>query len=70
MTAAFTIDDQIAELRDEIKLRERTYSHVVAAGRWSQQKADAKIGAMKAALATLELIRASSVEAEVRRTGG
>jgi hypothetical protein len=70
MTIYVTIEEQIAELRDEINMRDRTYPHAVAAGRWSQQKANAKIGAMKAALATLERISASVREAELRRAGG
>jgi hypothetical protein len=55
--AAYTIDDQIAELRRELGFRPRVYGRWVADGRMTQAQCDERIGRMRAALATIEWLR-------------
>lgn len=51
------IHAQIAEVKREIRMREGVYPKWVGAGRMEQREADDKIKAMKAVLATLEVVR-------------
>lgn len=68
--ARYSIEEQIACVRREIGLRERLYPRWVAMRKMSQSKADEELGAMKAALGTLERISGMVHEAELRRAGG
>ena len=52
-----TIDDEIAEVRREIQLRERVYPNWVHTGRLKQERADRQLEAMRAVMARLETIR-------------
>ena len=52
-----TLDDQIAEVRRELALRERVYPNFVAKKRLTQEKADRHMAAMRAVLQTLEGMR-------------
>lgn len=70
MTAYFSIEEQIACLKREIGMRERLYPRWVSMQKMSQAKADTELGAMKAALATLERVSVASREAELRLAGG
>lgn len=55
MTGLFpaTLDDQIACVDREIRMRRRVYPRQVSAGRMSQQTADREIALMSAVLETL-----------------
>lgn len=53
----FSINQQIEELRREIKLRERVYPHQVAKRNFTQSEADYFMGRMQAALRTLEWVK-------------
>lgn len=66
----FTIDEQIACLKREVHMRERLYPRWVAMQKMTQPKADSELGAMRAALATLERVSVAAHEAELRRAGG
>lgn len=52
-----SIDEQIAEVERELKMRGFVYRQRVAAGKLSQKKADEQIAAMEAALETLKKVR-------------
>jgi hypothetical protein len=54
---AYTLDEQIAELRREAGFRPRVYGRWVAAGRMTQQQCDERIWRLQAAIATLEQLR-------------
>lgn len=54
---AWTLEAQIACVERELKMRLRVYPRWVEAGRMTQAKADAEIGAMEAALGTLQSLR-------------
>jgi hypothetical protein len=49
-----TIEEQVACVEREIKMRRRVFPRWVEAGRMTQAKADAEIAAMEAVLATLQ----------------
>lgn len=53
----YTLDEQIAELRREARLRPRVFDRWVAAGSLTRQQADERIGRLQAAIATLEGLR-------------
>jgi len=53
MSAAFTLDEQIAEVDREIKMRISVYARNVEAKKMSQAKADQQIACMRAVAATL-----------------
>jgi hypothetical protein len=57
MSATYTLDEQIAELRREAGFRPRVYSRFVADGRMTQAQCDERIGRLQAAIATLEGLR-------------
>lgn len=54
MVSAPSIEQQIACVEREVKMRHRVYPRWVADGRMTQQKADAEIAAMEAVLQTLQ----------------
>lgn len=66
----YSIEEQIACVKREIESREQLYPRWVTMRVWSQHKADVELGAMKAALGTLERISGMVREAELRRAGG
>jgi len=49
-----TLQDQIAEVKRELALRERKYPEWVTSGRMKREQAARQINAMKAVLNTLE----------------
>lgn len=53
MPKVVSLPEQIVAARREVGLRERVYPRWIAAGKMTQEKADAEIAAMKAILATL-----------------
>ncbi|MBW8268317.1 hypothetical protein [Caldovatus aquaticus] len=53
-----TLDEQIAELKRELALRERAFPRFVASGRMKQAEADRSMARMKAALHTLLAVQA------------
>jgi hypothetical protein len=53
----YTLDEQIAELRREARLRPRVFDRWVAAGTLTREQADERIGRLQAAIATLEQLR-------------
>jgi len=53
---AISLDAQIACVRREIGMRERVYPKWVSAGRMKQDAADRELAAMRAVLATLEML--------------
>ncbi len=55
-----TIDEQVACVEREIKMRRRVYPRWTADQRMTQAKADAEIRAMEAVLETLRGIQAGS----------
>lgn len=63
MSEPITLDVQIACVKREIAMRERMYPRWIAEhrARWTQQKADAEIGAMRAVLETLNAIAAGEM---------
>jgi hypothetical protein len=52
-----SLHEQIVCVRREIGMRERVYPKWVSAGRMKQYVADREIAAMRAVLATLEMLR-------------
>ena len=52
-----SIDDQIACVRRELRLRQSAYPRWVARGSMLQRDADRELQAMQAVLATLERVR-------------
>lgn len=52
-----TIDEQIACVKREIRMRESVYPRWVGNGKMSQRQADRELNAMRAVLATLERVR-------------
>lgn len=52
-----TIDEQIAEVARELRLRRVVYPKFVAAGTLSKKKSDEQIAAMEAVLNTLQKVR-------------
>lgn len=54
---SYTLDEQIAELRREARLRPRVFDRWVAAGTLTRQQADERIGRLQAAIATIEQLR-------------
>lgn len=48
------MEEQIACIEREIRMRERVYPRWVGAGKLSQKKADHEIAAMRAVLATIK----------------
>jgi hypothetical protein len=54
---AFTLDEQIAELRREAGFRPRVYGRWVNDGRMTQAQCDERIGRLAAAIGTLERLR-------------
>lgn len=68
-----TLADQIAELRREEKQRARVYPRWVQDGRMSQAAADRQIGALRAAITTIEACQAGTPpppDASVKPTQG
>jgi len=57
LAAPFTLDEQIACVEREIRMRERVYPRWVEAKKMSQAKADHEIACMRAALKTLQTKR-------------
>ena len=57
MSAAFSLDEQIDEVRREIDMRERVYKRWVELRRMSQATADRQIACMRAVLETLRRTR-------------
>lgn len=57
MTATYTLDQQIAELRRELGFRPRVYGRWVSERKMTQAQCDERIGRMQAAVATLERVR-------------
>lgn len=53
-----TIDEQIAEVRREVKLREQVYPHQVTRLKMTQAQADEHLARMRAVLETLERVKA------------
>lgn len=64
---AYTLSEQIAELRRELGLRLRVYSRWVSDGRMTQAQCDEHIGRMQAALNTLEALRDEDEERRAPR---
>lgn len=56
----YPLSDQIAEVRREIKQRERVYGRWVAEGRMKEAAASLQLGRMRAVLATLEACQAGT----------
>ncbi len=56
----FTLDDQIAEVRREARMRRSVYPRWVTDGRITQQQADHRLGVMEAVFETLERLRADA----------
>ena len=52
-----TIEDEIAEVDREIRLRERVYPNWVSAGRLKQERADRQLELMRAVKQRLEALR-------------
>jgi len=52
-----TIDDQIACVLREIRMRERVYPRWIAAGKLSAEKSATELACMNAVLATLQRVR-------------
>lgn len=52
------IEDQIAEVRREIAMRERVYPNFILKGRLTREGAKRQLDRLKAVLATLEAIEA------------
>lgn len=50
----YTLDQQIAAVKREIKLRENCYARMVAGARMKPEKVVYELGVMKAVLETLE----------------
>jgi hypothetical protein len=51
-----TLNDQMAEVDREIKLREKVYPHQVAAKKLSQERADWQLAVLREVAATLRLL--------------
>jgi hypothetical protein len=56
-TIVITLEQQIAAVAREVKLRESAYPRFIEAGRLSHLKADHEIAAMKAVLTTLQSLK-------------
>ena len=54
LMATITLDQKIAALRREIRMRERVYPNRVAEGKMRQDQADAEVAVMKAILEDYE----------------
>ncbi|MCD6674896.1 MAG: hypothetical protein LT106_18840 [Burkholderiaceae bacterium] len=52
-----TIDDQIARVLREIRMRESVYPRWIAAGKMTAEKSAHELACMQAALATLQRVR-------------
>lgn len=74
-----TINQQIAELERELKMRSQVYPKLIAARKLSQKAADWQVACIEAAIETLKAsqqkppqseIEAAADEAERKRTGG
>ncbi len=50
----FTIQEQIAEVKEEIRMREKVYANQVSRGQMGKREAERKIDIMKAVLQNLE----------------
>lgn len=57
MSETFTLEQQIACLARELRMREACYPKWVKERRMLQSKADHELGAMRAALTTLQSIK-------------
>lgn len=70
MADEYTIEEQIAEVEREIRLREVVYPRWVAMPKpkLSQAQADKQLGRMRAVLATLERVKAERT-AQVHKHG-
>lgn len=55
----FSIGAQVAELRRELAMRERCYPGWVSKGTMKKDAADRQVGALRAAIATLEALSPS-----------
>lgn len=53
-----TIDEQIEEVKYELKQRERVYSRLISNAKMTQAVADRRLRSMRAVLATLEQLKA------------
>jgi hypothetical protein len=53
-TRPVTIEEQVACVERELRMRRSAYPRWIGAGRLTQAKADAEIAAMEAVLATLQ----------------
>lgn len=58
LVSTFTLADQIAELKRELALRRRVYPRWVENGKLSYEMSTHRIGAMQAAVETLEKLQA------------
>lgn len=54
---AITIEDQIAEVRRELRMRQHVYQQMVASGRMPEVEKKRKIEIMQAVLLTLEQVK-------------
>jgi hypothetical protein len=54
VSASYTLEQQIAAVKREIALRERTYATMVAGARMKPEKSVYELGVMRAVLRTLE----------------
>lgn len=54
--SAFSIDEQIACVEREIKMREHVYPRFVGQGKMAQEKADREIATMRAVLESLRFL--------------
>lgn len=59
-TVTVTLEQQIAAVAREVKMRQSAYPRFIEAGRLSQQKADYELAAMKAVLTTLQGLKESA----------
>lgn len=64
MTATYTLGQQIAEAKRELRLRERVYPRWVHDKKMSQDEADHQIALMAAILATLQSLQQPRLFAE------
>lgn len=56
-TDPISIDDQIACIKRELRMRQSVYPRWIGAGRMKQQDAERELRAMQAVLTTLERVR-------------
>lgn len=60
----YTLEQQVAAVRREIKLREQVYPRMVASARMKPEKSVYELGVMRAVLETLERLHEPATAAE------